>query len=314
MREASRYGRPLAERYHRKHHSSRKRYALRAQATAHQYRDVLSRFITFCSESSLLLKTPAQVDSALVTCSNQLYMEGEQHHVGTKLVASLMHNFPEYTRAGTHCLPRKARALKGWRNLSPGKASKAYPLIVSGLDRERERIPIDGLFCWQWRRTVVPKSCWLSNGKDIVPPNRDTMKHWSVFTSTSGTNARSKTRLQDTCVALDTQWMPYLPKLVTVLATGTRNETPWSFLEPQRKTIGPGRPSHLDQIRHSGPSIDRAGKSRTLDVFRQRHAWKSMLSVVRYGKMQQACSRLPCNSGACKSGDLRHRQVSSWSR
>ena len=44
---------------------------LRTQAAAHQYRDVIPRFKTFCSESSLLLKTPAQLDSALVTYSRQ---------------------------------------------------------------------------------------------------------------------------------------------------------------------------------------------------------------------------------------------------
>ena len=71
-------------------------------------------------ENSLLLKT-----SALQTHSNQLYMDGDQHHVGTKLVASLMRHFPEYLHAGTRRLPRPARVLKGWRNLSPGESNKA---------------------------------------------------------------------------------------------------------------------------------------------------------------------------------------------
>ena len=103
--------------------------ALRTQAAARQYRDVFSRFRTFCSD---LLKTPAQVDSALVTYSNQLHMDGAQNHVGTKLVASWMQHFPEYSLAGIHRLARTARALKGWRNLTSGKTSKAYPLVVWG--------------------------------------------------------------------------------------------------------------------------------------------------------------------------------------
>ena len=99
------------------------RRALRTQAAAHQDRDVLSRFMTICSESSLLLKKPS-AGRPCGTYSNQLYMDGEQHQVGTQIIASLMHHFPEYSRTGTHRLPRTARARKVWRHLIPGQKAR----------------------------------------------------------------------------------------------------------------------------------------------------------------------------------------------
>ena len=115
----------------------------------------------------------------------------------------------------------------------------------------------------------------------------------SLFISTSGTNARPKTGLQDTYVILDTQSMLYLPKFVSVLATGTHSKTkPWSFLHPSlyHEVKHSAKRLRLEdrvtrhQTRHSRPSIDRAGKFRTLDEVRQRGAWTSMSSVLRYDK------------------------------
>ena len=118
------------------------------------------------------------------------------------------------------------------------------------------------------------------------------MKHWTLLIFTCGTNARSKTGLQDICVTLDTQWMPYLPKIVTVLATGKLNDTLWNFLysslyhevKPSAKRLGLEYRVTPYQTRHSGPSIDRACTFRTLGDIRQRGAWTSVLSVLRYDK------------------------------
>ena len=82
-------------------------------------------------------------------------------------------------------------------------------------------------------------------------------------------------------------WMPYLSKLITVLATG-----PWSFLYTSlfdevkhiAKRLGLEDRVTPHQTRHSGPSIDRAGKFRSLEKVRQRGAWTSMSSVLRYDK------------------------------
>ena len=96
---------------------------------------------------------------------------------------------------------------------------------------------------------MVQSSLLVLLRQDTVPPKRHTMKHLSPFISAIGTNARSNTGLQDNCVILDTPWMPYLSKLVTVLTTGKPNETLWSFfyfslyheVKALRKMFGPGR-------------------------------------------------------------------------
>ena len=152
-RQASRYSRLLAERYQRS------------------------------SEGRLLLQTPAQVGSALVTYSN-------------------------HPRAGTHRLPRTARALKG-ENSHPGKTNKAYPLLLweaLSVDLTERHLPSMALFLLLAVATYCrPKELLALRRQDIVPPCWHTMKHWSLLFHPSGTNARSKTGLQCTCDILDTQ-------------------------------------------------------------------------------------------------------------
>ena len=182
-------------------------------------------------------------------------MDGEQR---TKLFASLMHHFPEYSRAGTHRLPRTARAFKGWRNLTPGKTNKAYHLVVWGtlsVDLAEKQFTSMVLFLLLAVATYCrPRELLALRRQDTVPPNRHTMKHWFLLISTSGTNARSKPGLQDTCVILDSGHPVDALLADTHHGVGYRN-TPRNTLEltvsqfvpqgeAQRKTIGPGRPSH----------------------------------------------------------------------
>ena len=72
-----------------------------------QYQDVLPRFITFCLESRLLLKTQAQVGSALVNYSNQLFMDGgaaSRRHKACCIIDASPPREPEskYSSSPTH--------------------------------------------------------------------------------------------------------------------------------------------------------------------------------------------------------------------
>ena len=205
-------------------------------------------------------------------------MDGEQHHVGTKLLALLMHHFPEYSRAGTHRLPRSARALKAVEKYHPRQSKQSISAgrvgsFVSGLDRQT--FPVNG---------PLPS---VGSGHTLSSRRVDGSPVSLHFYS--GTNARSNTGLQDTYVILDTQWMPYLPKLVTALAIGTHTT----------KHLGASwHPSLYHEVKHSS---NRLG----LEDGRGSAARSMEMDVVSSSTRQEqiVCSRLPCNSGTCKSGD-----------
>ena len=63
-----------------------------------------------------------------MTYSNQLHMDGEHHHVGTKLVASWMHHVPEYSRVSRQT--NKAYPLVVWEALSVDLTERQFPSMA----------------------------------------------------------------------------------------------------------------------------------------------------------------------------------------
>ena len=117
---------------------------------------------------------------------------------------------------------------------------------------EQETIPVDALFLLLAVATCCrPKELLALRRQDIAPPNRHTMKHWSLLISTSWTNARSKTGLQDTCVTLDSVDASPTEARHGAGHRNTQRNTFFTFElpvspilprgEPWRKTIQPGR-------------------------------------------------------------------------
>ena len=121
----------------------------------------------------------------------------------------------------------------------------------------------------------------------------DTRRSFGHFVYTSGTNARSKTGLHDTCVILDTQWVPYLPKLITVPENPRRHRGASLLLlqfvprgEAQRKTNGPGRPNDALPATHDTEDRASIGLERFehWTRFGSEEHGKTMSSVLRYDK------------------------------
>ena len=175
--------------------------------------------------------------------------------------------------------------------------------FVIGLDRQT--IALDDPLSFVGSGAVL-SSQRVFRRQETVPPNRHTMKHWSLLIFYQrDLNARAKTALQDICVVLDT----LLDALLNKARHGADHRKTQDALElppplplppqpvprggAQRKTVGPGDRVSPCQTRHSGRSIDRAGKFRTLDEVRQRGAWTSMQTTMQFWHVQEWGSKKP---------------------
>ena len=278
-----------------------KRRALRSQAAAQQYWDALSRFMKFCSERSLLFETPAQVDMLWpLTPTSCTWMESS--------ITSPAQGTGSQRMEKSH--PRQDK-----QSTSVGRVGS----FVSELDQERDdsrRWPLSVGSCDVLSSQRV--ACSPTTRHCPIQSTHDEGLVSSHFYG--GTNARSTTVLQDTCVLLDTQWMHHLPKQITVLAKGKANETPWSFFYPSlnQKVKRSAKRLCLEdrvtpcQIRHSGPSIDRTGNFRILDEVRLPGACTPMSSVLRYDMSSKFAADYHAIPARARVG-INHTPVVSWS-
>jgi hypothetical protein len=67
------------------------------------------------------------LDAALVRMIDKLYYAGHAFTKGEKTWAAVRFFLPNYSRHGHLILPRSARALKGWRKLTPQKTRRPLP-------------------------------------------------------------------------------------------------------------------------------------------------------------------------------------------
>ena len=76
------------------------------------------------------LEDADKVDKLTVDFLNEMYLAGHQAYKGDRLVASILHHYPNFGKYGAKKLPRMWRAVRGFRKLTPGKSRLAYPLPV----------------------------------------------------------------------------------------------------------------------------------------------------------------------------------------
>ena len=172
--------------------------------------------------------------------------------------------------------------------------------FVIGLDRQT--IALDGPLSFVGSGAVL-SSQRVFRGQETVPPNRHTMKHWSLLIFYQrDLNARAKTALQDICVVLDTLLDALLNKArhgadhrktQDALELPPSSPSPYHEEEHSAKRLGLEDRVSPCQTRHSGRSIDRAGKFRTLDEVRQRGAWTSMQITIQFWHVQEWGSKKP---------------------
>ena len=68
--------------------------------TAKRYRLAMAHLLKFCREQGLPLVTDTEVDAALVSFLNSLYIRGQQAHYANVVMAGFIHTWPEYNKFG----------------------------------------------------------------------------------------------------------------------------------------------------------------------------------------------------------------------
>ena len=131
--------------------------------------------------------TDTEVDQVVTDYFNYLFTAGHPAHRGDKIIASLMHFRSHYSRMGSGKLRRCWRALKGWRQLSPGQSRRAMPLSVwSGISMELVRMGqlriaiflMVGLSSYSRPSELI--RCRLFS---LVRPTRGINDHWCLLLS-----------------------------------------------------------------------------------------------------------------------------------
>ena len=141
-------------------------------------------------------------------------------------------------------------------------------------------------------------SCYLRPGElmgltraSLVRPASCISKHWCLLLFPSEGVERSKTGTTDDSIAVDSEYLSWAGPIWEALTEGDPKSFLWTFTYPQflkqiRLAISAWNLGEVVpyQMRHSGPSIDRAANRRTLLDCQKRGRWKSWQSVTRYEK------------------------------
>ena len=80
-----------------------KRRAVRTLAARRYYQTALGSFLTFVQERTLHL---VEIDAVLVAYWNDCFLQGVQHHHGSRLLAVVMDRWPSFSRFGSSKLPK----------------------------------------------------------------------------------------------------------------------------------------------------------------------------------------------------------------
>ena len=138
--------------------------------------------------------------------------------------------------------------------------------------------------------------------EDLSPPSRSVMNDWSLLVCPQERGARTKTGAVDDSVTLDCKWLNWMAPVWAALARAPHGRPVWTFTYAQLVAKFKNACLALDvsavpyMMRHSGPSIDRAGNYRNIEEIRKRGRWASHKSVVRYekaGRLSKAWHDLP---------------------
>lgn len=232
-------------------------------------------------------------------------MEGEGSSVGHYIAAALAFCRPELKKV---ILPRVLTALKGWDRLCPPGSRLPLPrgavaLICNGIIRRgHRRIAIGAWMSMEgYLRPGEGVGAWVS---DLCPPIHGAgpgASHWSLLLHPIERATPSKTGSYDDTVLFD---MPYHQPVVGAFSWVKSVSQPTDliftcsqgFYENLWKECGEAvgvkclSPVPY-QLRHTGPSHDRATNSRTQSEVQKRVRWLTATSVRRYekgGRMRNA--------------------------
>ena len=90
----------------------------------------LQMFLDLAPPRKLDISKEKNMDKLLTDYLNRMYLDGHQSYRADRLIAAILHRFPEFGRMGNQKLPHTWRAIRGYRKLTPGRTRQAFPLAV----------------------------------------------------------------------------------------------------------------------------------------------------------------------------------------
>ena len=134
-----------------------------------------------------------------------------------------------------------------------------------------------------------PGECLTVRRGDLIRPMASSGSYWSLLLFPEERPERSKVGAKDDSLLFGTPWCPWLNQVAAALQAGEANDSVFSFtyLDYVREFQFAKNLLDIKDLvpycgRHSGPSIDRAKRLRSLEEIARRGRWASSASVQRY--------------------------------
>ena len=262
------------------------------------YGKEVNELLRSVAQQNLAFKEDRDIDAGIVKFMNRCFWLGEQAHKGEKLLAAFMHKRPDFGRLGSCKLPRSWQALKGWRMLTPARSRRPWPLAV-----------------WAAVAVAVPQAaradCRLHHGRleFVHPPCGAFAKHHLFFGAPSAAcNSRADAfavpgKPGATCGKTG-ELRPWSHTVVALPKKQPDNTPLWDFnygdyVAEFRKAC-----QTPYQMRHSGPSMDRATGGQLWRYKREEagRARKASCATRSQQDSGQPFSSCPFDSGSTASG------------
>jgi hypothetical protein len=259
-----------------------------------QYLATLAGFCACGPISKAELRDQERMDDRVVNWMNAEFARGSDAWKGEKVVAAIVALAPQYSKHGSYRIPKSMRCLKGWRRLCPGRSKKPHGWPVwKAIAVERARLGSvrAGIF------TLVMVAAYLRIREllsltvaSLMAPTNQGVRYWTLLLFPAEFEERSKTGQADDTIALDCEAIQFLNPCFAQLARQDPTESllGMAYLDFYRLfmkvSLTLGLPTRPSEGRHSGPSIDRAMKTRTPEEVRRLGRWAALKSVGRYEK------------------------------
>ena len=263
--------------------------------TRARYQMHVDELIRFADVQEARLVEDTEVDDCVAKWMNAEFSAGRRAWRGESMLAALMFMFPAFSRNGDRKLPRAFRCLRGWRLLSPpmSRTPLPWPMWAAvALQLMRHGHGLAAIAVLVMVEAYLRPSELLSlTRRSLLRPARGGLTKWSLllFPSARGV-ARSKTGEADDTVVMDSARTPWIGYVLSRLADGPGDERvfPWDYSQFYQMFVQASAALGYKMVpyqgRHSGISIDRAHRERSLDECMKRGRWKAARSVARYEK------------------------------
>ena len=309
-------------------------------ATSKDYHRRLDEFWGFAARHRLRVKTPDELDVALVEYADSMFLDGEGFHVGEKLVAAFESRAIERTSDGVLRAPRFRKVIKSWKKNAPSQSRLPMPEVfmwaVAGLLLARGHKEMSLYSVGLYSTYLRPSALRQVLAVGVVAPTVEVSSgKYVIVIAPFEREVATKTGFYDETVILDDSQAPWLGARLHELGQAKLQEAgevgededevelwsfnPRTFLSEWREAVASlGLEFCLEtpyQSRHGGASRDYLEKRRSAVEIQLRGHWASTSSMRIYnkpGRLQQSINR--ARESVVQFGKLTKQHFNEWYR